>query len=87
MLKKFVEPDVQISIKDNHVATVGVDFIVRTIPVRDTQVKLQVWDTAGQERFRSVTSSYYRGAMGAVICYDPLDEKTFLNAENWIQEF
>jgi GTPase SAR1 family protein len=36
MLKKFVEPDVQISIKDNHIATVGVDFIVRTLKIDDT---------------------------------------------------
>jgi hypothetical protein len=29
-------------------------------------VKLTVWDTAGQERFRTLTSSYYRGAQGII---------------------
>ena len=50
-------------------------------------VKLQVWDTAGQERFRSVTSAYYRGAMGAIVCYDPLEQPTYQNTETWMQEF
>lgn len=87
LLKKFVEPDHQMSFKENHMATVGVDFIVRTVKVQDQLVKLQVWDTAGQERFRSVTSAYYRGAMGAVVCYDCTDQTTFDNAETWMKEF
>lgn len=34
--------------KDTHVATIGVDFSVRTIQVEDKKIRLQVWDTAGQ---------------------------------------
>ena len=50
-------------------------------------IKLQVWDTAGQERFKSVTSAYYRGAMGAIVCYDPFDEPSFRNTDTWMSEF
>jgi Ras-related protein Rab-4B len=39
-------------------------------PPQERRVKIQLWDTAGQERFRSVTRNYYRGAVGALICYD-----------------
>lgn len=28
---------------------------------------LQQWDTTGQERFRTITSSYYRGAHGIIV--------------------
>ena len=87
LLRKFVEPDETIDVTKNQVATVGVDFVVRNIEVANQVVKLQVWDTAGQERFRSVTSAYYRGAMGAIVCYDSLDQKTLKSAETWIEEF
>jgi Ras-related protein Rab-18 len=47
-------------------APAGVDFRVKYISVGGKRVKLTVWDTAGQERFRTLTSSYYRGAQGII---------------------
>ena len=56
--------------KTSHDLTIGVEFGARTIQVNDTNVKLQIWDTAGQESFRSITRSYYRGAICALLVYD-----------------
>eukprot|EP01120_Amphizonella_sp_Union-15-10_P000611 TRINITY_DN10657_c0_g1_i1.p1 TRINITY_DN10657_c0_g1~~TRINITY_DN10657_c0_g1_i1.p1 ORF type:complete len:171 (-),score=29.41 TRINITY_DN10657_c0_g1_i1:39-551(-) len=44
------------------------------------------WDTAGQERFRTITSSYYRGAHGIIIVYDVTDQVSFTNVKQWLQE-
>lgn len=44
------------------------------------------WDTAGQERFRTITSSYYRGAHGIIVVYDVTDMDTFNNVKTWLQE-
>uniref|UniRef100_A0A665VSV9 small monomeric GTPase n=1 Tax=Echeneis naucrates TaxID=173247 RepID=A0A665VSV9_ECHNA len=52
---------------DSYISTIGVDFKIRTIDMDGKTVKLQIWDTAGQERFRTITSSYYRGAHGIII--------------------
>lgn len=49
------------------------------------RIKLQIWDTAGQERFRTITSAYYRGAMGIMLVYDVSDERSFNNIRNWIR--
>jgi Ras-related protein Rab-1A len=49
-------------------------------------VKLQIWDTAGQERFRTLTSSYYRGAHGIIIVYDVTDRDSFENVRQWMVE-
>jgi Ras-related protein Rab-1A len=49
-------------------------------------IKLQIWDTAGQERFRTITSSYYRGAHGIIVVYDVTDPASFQNVQQWIHE-
>lgn len=53
-----------------HVATIGVDFNVRTIQIDDKKLKIQLWDTAGQQRFKTITETYYKGAAGIVLVYD-----------------
>merc|ERR1712023_55611 len=50
--------------------TIGVDFKVKYVSLDGKRLKLTVWDTAGQERFRTLTSSYYRGAQGIIFAYD-----------------
>jgi len=42
-------------------------------------------DTAGQERFRTITTAYYRGAMGIMLVYDITNEKSYENIKNWIR--
>uniref|UniRef100_A0A915I0H3 Uncharacterized protein n=1 Tax=Romanomermis culicivorax TaxID=13658 RepID=A0A915I0H3_ROMCU len=59
---------------DSYISTIGVDFKIRTIELDGKTIKLQIWDTAGQERFRTITSSYYRGAHGIIVVYDITDQ-------------
>ena len=37
-------------------------------------------------RFRAITSSYYRGALGALLVYDITRRTTFTNVKNWMHE-
>ena len=55
---------------ENFMPTIGVDFKIRTIEVDGKTIKLQIWDTAGQDRFKTITSSYYRGAHGIIVVTD-----------------
>ncbi|RVW49438.1 Ras-related protein RABE1c [Vitis vinifera] len=63
----------------------SIDFKIRTIELDGKRIKLQIWDTAGQERFRTITTAYYRGAMGILLVYDVTDESSFNNIRNWIR--
>ncbi|ADV21151.1 GTP-binding protein ypt2 [Cryptococcus gattii Ru294] len=66
------------------ITTIGIDFKIRTIELDGKRIKLQIWDTAGQERFRTITTAYYRGAMGILLVYDVTDEKSFNNIRTWL---
>ena len=65
------------------VSTVGIDFKVKTVFKGDKRIKLQIWDTAGQERYRTITTAYYRGAMGFILMYDITNEESFNSVQDW----
>ena len=71
---------------NNFYNTIGVDFKVKNLQIDGKDVKLQIWDTAGQDRFRTITSSYYRGANGILIVYDCTDKESFENIKTWMSE-
>ncbi len=76
---------------DQQQSTIGVDFKVKMMTVtgpdeRPKRVKVTIWDTAGQERFRTLTSSYYRGAQGIILVYDVSRRDTFESLHMWLQE-
>lgn len=73
------------SFTTSFITTIGIDFKIKTVEIEGKKVKLQIWDTAGQERFRTITTAYYRGAMGILLVYDVTDEQSFLNIRNWIR--
>jgi len=71
---------------ETYISTIGVDFKIKTIDIGGKTVKLQIWDTAGQEKFRTITSTYYRGAHGIAIVYDVTDLTSFNHLNMWLQE-
>jgi len=71
---------------ESYISTIGVDFKIRTIQLDGKTIKLQIWDTAGQERFRTITSSYYRGAHGIIVVYDTTELESFNNVKQWLHE-
>lgn len=76
--------------------SIGVDFKLKNIDIDEKKVKLQIvseirhliyqWDTAGQERFRTITTSYYKGAQAIVIVYDITDRDSFEHVKNWMAD-
>ena len=64
----------------------GIDFKVKTIELDGNKIRLQLWDTAGLERFRSMTSSFYRGAHGILMVFDVKDELSFNSIQYWLKE-
>lgn len=78
------------------ISTVGIDFrekrVVHRTPSidgtigRTQRIHLQLWDTAGQERFRSLTTAFFRDAMGFLLLFDLTNEQSFVNTRNWLTQ-
>lgn len=82
LIRHYVEHE----FAENYVSTIGVDFRVKVVSVPSGSVRFQIWDTAGQERFRSITTSYYRGAHVILLVYDLTDRTSFSQVEQWLRE-
>ncbi|KAF9581829.1 Ras- protein Rab-18 [Lunasporangiospora selenospora] len=82
LLARFVDGN----FPDDSSATIGVDFKVKVIENEGKKYKLTIWDTAGQERFRTLTSSYYRGAQGVILVYDVSNRDSFNDLQIWLTE-
>lgn len=78
------------------ISTVGIDFREKRVnhrmpqadglPARNHRVYLQLWDTAGQERYRSLTTAFFRDAMGFLLLFDLTSEQSFLNLRDWMTQ-
>lgn len=71
---------------DHYQATIGIDFLSKTMYLDDKTIRLQLWDTAGQERFRSLIPSYIRDSRVAIIVYDITKRKSFEYIDKWIED-
>mmetsp|Transcript_37790 Transcript_37790/g.33821 ORF Transcript_37790/g.33821 Transcript_37790/m.33821 type:complete len:108 (+) Transcript_37790:118-441(+) len=81
LLLRYCENNFTVS----HLATIGIDFKLKNIEVDGKKIKMQIWDTAGQERFKTITQTYYRGAMGIILTYSVTDRDSFNNVESWLK--
>ncbi|GMM32812.1 Rab family GTPase [Saccharomycopsis crataegensis] len=69
-----------------YAATIGIDFLSKTMYLDDKTIRLQLWDTAGQERFRSLIPSYMRDSNVAVVVYDISSKKSFEAIDKWVED-
>lgn len=60
-------------------ATIGAEFITRTVPLQPRPVRVQLWDTAGQERFRALSKTYFRGSDGFVLVFDASQRDSYFH--------
>ena len=71
---------------DTNIATLGVDYMDKTVDYNNLKVFLQIWDTSGEEKFRSITRNFYRNADGLLVVFDLTCRESFNHVKNWINE-
>ena len=82
LIKRFTEG----TFLGTYTPTLGVDFATKEVQLGDLTIKLVLFDTGGQELFGRLRPYYYRGAHGAIICYDITAKGTFEALDGWLGE-
>ena len=82
LMSRFVNE----SFSSNARSTIGIEYSIRNIEIDGKKVRVQIWDTAGQERYRAIPSTYFRGAVGALIVYDITRYYTYESVDRWLYE-
>ena len=68
-------------------ATIGIDFLSKTMYLEDRTVRLQLWDTAGQEEYKSLRTLSYPNTDIFIICFSAVSPDSFQNVrEEWVPE-
>ncbi|KAK8894366.1 Ras- protein Rab-4A [Tritrichomonas musculus] len=67
-------------------STIGVDFNTKTLNTQKYKIQLQLWDTSGQEVYRSITSGYFKGAIGALFVFDLTKLETLQKLNSWLND-
>ena len=70
--------------REEHELTIGVEFAIKFFEKDNKNIKIQIWDTAGEEAFQSITKTYYRNAIGALLVYDITKKSSFEHIKNWL---
>ena len=71
---------------EDYLNSIGVDFKSKDLYIEEKKIKLQIWDTAGQERFRTITSSYYRGAHAIAVVFDLTKRQSYDHVKRWMED-
>ena len=69
---------------NQHIRTVGLDFITTQYKRGEHVYDVKIWDTAGQERFKTITIQFYRQANGMIIAFDLTKQDSFDNVKPWL---
>ena len=68
-----------------YLATVGIDFKIKTQTINNKQYKLFLYDTTGQEKYKSIALNIIKNAQGIILMYDITDRKSFESIPDWIK--
>lgn len=82
LLQRFAEEKYE----ERYLATIGVDFAVRTIEMQNKRLRLMIWDTCGSERYHTIALTYYRSANGILLVYEVGNRESLEALEFWLEE-
>ncbi|ESP03414.1 hypothetical protein LOTGIDRAFT_224445 [Lottia gigantea] len=71
---------------NKYLATIGIDYGVTRVTIKDKEVKVNIFDMAGHPIFYEVRNEFYRDTQGAILIYDVSERSSFTALDDWMNE-
>ncbi|XP_038051539.1 dnaJ homolog subfamily C member 27-like [Patiria miniata] len=71
---------------NKYLTTIGIDYGVTKLVVRDRTVKVNIFDMAGHPIFFEVRNEFYKDTQGALLVYDVCNRASFESLDTWLAE-
>eukprot|EP00038_Savillea_parva_P000993 m.100490 g.100490 ORF g.100490 m.100490 type:complete len:289 (-) comp10351_c0_seq2:1857-2723(-) len=69
-----------------HIPTVGVDFGVANIKIKNAPVKVNYYDLAGPDAYADVRCEFVADTGGILLVFDVTDRPSFSHLDKWVRE-
>lgn len=69
-----------------YLATIGIDYGVTKVQVRDREIKVNIFDMAGHPFFYEVRNEFYKDTQGVILVYDVGQKDSFDALDAWLAE-
>ncbi|XP_036406274.1 dnaJ homolog subfamily C member 27-like isoform X2 [Megalops cyprinoides] len=69
-----------------YLATIGIDYGVTKVQVRDREMKVNIFDMAGHPFFYEVRNEFYKDSQGVILVYDVGLKESFDALDSWLGE-
>ncbi|XP_066031128.1 dnaJ homolog subfamily C member 27 isoform X2 [Chamaea fasciata] len=69
-----------------YLATIGIDYGVTKVQIRDREIKVNIFDMAGHPFFYEVRNEFYKDTQGVLLVYDVGSKESFDSLDSWLAE-
>jgi len=66
--------------------TVGIDYGVTKVKIRDTELKVNIFDMSGHPWYFEVRNEFYKDAQAALLVFDVTNRLSFESLDTWLAE-
>eukprot|EP01097_Dermamoeba_algensis_P004259 TRINITY_DN2812_c0_g1_i1.p1 TRINITY_DN2812_c0_g1~~TRINITY_DN2812_c0_g1_i1.p1 ORF type:complete len:204 (+),score=39.74 TRINITY_DN2812_c0_g1_i1:158-769(+) len=82
LMVKYVES----SYDEDYIETLGVNFLEKTVSIKDTNVKFSIWDLGGQKQFVHMLPLVCSDAVGILFMFDLSRKVTLTSIKEWYRQ-
>ncbi|SRR6056297_2761845 len=80
LILRYIKDTFKLNVKQ----TIGTNFLIKDVEIKNAYVRLLLWDIGGQAQFSTMRNIYFKGSQGAIGVYDITAPESLLRLPGWV---